>query len=239
MSRCVCGMLAPPARRTFTSSATASARQLKGFRSDGSVSHRVTGRYSVPLVGHKPGQPLPAIEDDPRLQRQKRPRPVRWRDLGEGEHPPGVFSPGRIPTDLPTSTSKVAQRIFLPNVRMILVRNAPPVPGTAMADQDPFIATFRCSPRLTKPDIMQYLRQCYGIGIRSIATTIYQGERVRHRHGGYRRKEASYKKVRRRARGIADRRDRSLSRSSGLSSTPRRHRPMCSRTTSRCARAIH
>ena len=150
----------------------------------------------MPLPGHKPGDPLPAIEDDPRLQRQKRPRPLRWRDLGEGEHPPGVFSPGRMPTDLPTSTSLEAQRIYLPNIRMILVRNAPAPPGSALAGQDPFIATFRCSPRLTKPDIVQYLRQCYGVGIRSIATTIYHPERTRNRHGGYRRKAPSYKKVR-------------------------------------------
>jgi len=81
---------------------------------------------------------------------------------------------------------------------MILVRNGP-----NHAD-DPFTATFHCSPTLSKPDVVQYLRQVYGLEMTGIRTAIYRESprKVAIRKRMFKSKseqpfrlEATYKKV--------------------------------------------
>lgn len=63
--------------------------------------------------------------------------------------------------------------VYFPNIDMQLVRPSPTDQG------DPYTAIFRCDLRLTKPDIFNYLRQIYGIGITSIRTAIYRNRNRR------------------------------------------------------------
>ncbi|CAH7681301.1 hypothetical protein BY996DRAFT_7060072 [Phakopsora pachyrhizi] len=67
---------------------------------------------------------------------------------------------------------KARSPVYFPNVSIRLVR------PSMMDKWNPFLAIFRCDLRLTKPDIFNYLRQIYGLGITSIRTAIYRG---RHR----------------------------------------------------------
>jgi ribosomal protein L23 len=96
---------------------------------------------------------------------------------------------GRPPRRLPkTPDPEKAQRIFFPNVPMVLVRNSTS-PGE---EYDPYTATFRCSTKLAKPDIQAYLTQIYKLDITSLRTMIYMGKVVRdltglHRKGGYKK----------------------------------------------------
>lgn len=83
-------------------------------------------------------------------------------------------------------------KIFLPSVFMRLVRN------TGVYAQDPYTATFRTDLRLTKPDISNYLKNIYGLGITSLRTINYQSSLKRNPiGGGYSRAGGvkNYKKV--------------------------------------------
>lgn len=75
---------------------------------------------------------------------------------------------------------------------MRLVRN------TGVHAKDPFTATFRTDLRLTKPDISNYLKNVYGLGITSIRTINYLSPLKRNPiGGGYSRTGGTknYKKV--------------------------------------------
>lgn len=65
-----------------------------------------------------------------------------------------------------------AQTIHLPNIVFRLVRNSP------KEANNPFIATFRVPVQLTKPDIVSYLWQVYGLKVTSISTIIEMGEKL-------------------------------------------------------------
>lgn len=83
-------------------------------------------------------------------------------------------------------------KIFLPSVYMRLVRN------TGEHAKDPYTATFRTDLRLTKPDISNYLKNVYNLGITSIRTMNYMSPVKRNPiGGGYSRTGGTknYKKV--------------------------------------------
>ncbi|GAA6063848.1 hypothetical protein JCM10212_003595 [Sporobolomyces blumeae] len=83
-------------------------------------------------------------------------------------------------------------KIFLPSVFMRLVRNS------GEHKDDPFIATFRTSLQLTKPDISNYLKNVYGLHVTSIRTINYLSKLKRNPiGGGYSRAGGTknYKKV--------------------------------------------
>ncbi|KAK4058095.1 hypothetical protein OIO90_000834 [Microbotryomycetes sp. JL221] len=83
-------------------------------------------------------------------------------------------------------------KIYLPSVFMRLVRN------TGVHKDDPYTATFRTDLRLTKPDISNYLKNVYGLGITSMRTMNYLSKMKRNPiGGGYSRSGGtkSYKKV--------------------------------------------
>jgi ribosomal protein L23 len=99
---------------------------------------------------------------------------------------------GRVPRRLPKQPDpEKAQRVFLPNIDMVLVRNAVK-PGTPY---DPYTATFRCTTKLSKPDIYAYLSQIYKLEMTSLRTMIYMGEVKRERGSGKRYRPQGYKKV--------------------------------------------
>ncbi|ORX33949.1 hypothetical protein BD324DRAFT_637771 [Kockovaella imperatae] len=68
-------------------------------------------------------------------------------------------------------------RIYLPNVQVVLRRNATP------EDQpyDPMIATFRIPLSMTKTDLRSYLLACYGLEITFIRTDVRRGALTRSR----------------------------------------------------------
>ncbi|MBW0474389.1 hypothetical protein O181_014104 [Austropuccinia psidii MF-1] len=74
---------------------------------------------------------------------------------------------GRSP--IGSAYAKAQDPVHFPNLSIRLVR------PSATDRGDPFTAIFRCDLRLTKPDIFNYLRQIYGLGITSIRTAIYRG----------------------------------------------------------------
>ena len=53
--------------------------------------------------------------------------------------------------------------------------------------------TFRVSPRMTKPEIKDYLEKIYGLDVRKVNTMIYEGKEKRRNGIKYRRPD--YKKV--------------------------------------------
>lgn len=103
--------------------------------------------------------------------------PARPPRLDGFDPPPGFQKPdrpllrslagGRSPVG--ASYARARAPVFFPNVPLQLVR------PSATDRADPFTAIFRCDLRLTKPDIYNYLRQIYGLGITSIRTAIYRG----------------------------------------------------------------
>ncbi|GAA5844478.1 hypothetical protein JCM3766R1_007138 [Sporobolomyces carnicolor] len=83
-------------------------------------------------------------------------------------------------------------KVFLPSVFMRLVRNS------GEHRDDPYVATFRTSLQLTKPDISNYLKNIYGLHITSIRTINYLSKLKRNPiGGGYSRSGGTknYKKV--------------------------------------------
>ncbi|BGP21435.1 hypothetical protein JCM10295v2_000310 [Rhodotorula toruloides] len=80
--------------------------------------------------------------------------------------------------------------LYLPSVFIRLVRN------TEEYADDPFTATFRTSLQLTKPDVVDYLRNIYGLEVTSIRTMNYLGPLKRAAGGGtVRESQKTYKKV--------------------------------------------
>lgn len=72
-----------------------------------------------------------------------------------------------------SSYSKAKSPVYFPNLSLQLVR------PSSTDKSDPFTTIFHSDLRLTKPDIYNYLRQVYGLGITSIRTAIYRGRYIR------------------------------------------------------------
>lgn len=93
--------------------------------------------------------------------------------------PPSGIQSRRAPQPIPAAQQEEAQQIYLPNMVFRLVRNSP------REQNNPFIATFRVPVQLTKPDIVSYLWQVYGLKVTSISTITEMGDKVRMRPGRY------------------------------------------------------
>ncbi|KAK8847472.1 hypothetical protein IAR55_005330 [Kwoniella newhampshirensis] len=100
---------------------------------------------------------------------------------GEGEPTPTSTSASADPNQI------VGQRIYLPNIQIRLMRNHTP-PGQSY---DPFIATFRIPPSMTKTDLRSYLLAVYNLKVTFIRTDNYIGEVGRSRTGEIKRKGGS------------------------------------------------
>ncbi|WVR04701.1 hypothetical protein IAU60_001712 [Kwoniella sp. DSM 27419] len=92
----------------------------------------------------------------------------------------------------------VGQRIYLPNIQIRLMRNHTP-PGEAY---DPYVATFRIPPSMTKNDLRSYLHAVYGLKVTFIRTDNYIGEVGRTRTGEVKRKGGSSQTYKRAVVGL-------------------------------------
>lgn len=101
------------------------------------------------------------------------------------ERPPNPGLGARVPR---APVPDVSQPVYLPNFKIVLCRNGP-----AHAD-DPYTATFRVPMSLTKPDIVSFLTQAYGLSITGIRTLIYRGEVVKMFHPGLSRRKGPGRK---------------------------------------------
>lgn len=73
------------------------------------------------------------------------------------------------PHSQPPAEHLVGQRIYLPNIQIRLMRNHTP-PGQPY---DPYTATFRLPPSMTKNDLRSYLLAVYGLHVTFIRTDQY------------------------------------------------------------------
>lgn len=85
-----------------------------------------------------------------------------------------LSSPGKVarftdPHSQPPAEHLVGQRIYLPNIQIRLMRNHTP-PGQPY---DPYTATFRLPPSMTKNDLRSYLLAVYGLHVTFIRTDQY------------------------------------------------------------------
>lgn len=76
--------------------------------------------------------------------------------------------------------------VWFPQFAMTMVRRV-------SATQAPNNFVFRVDPKMTKPEIKQYLERIYGVNVQRVATVNYEGK-VR-RSGQHRFKLNDYKKV--------------------------------------------
>ncbi|CAK9786451.1 hypothetical protein CC85DRAFT_263073 [Cutaneotrichosporon oleaginosum] len=76
-------------------------------------------------------------------------------------------------------TAVPGQKIWLPNITIRLVRNSTK-PGQAY---DPWTATFRIPPSMTKNDLRSYLHAVYGLEVTFIRTELRVGSVARNRRG--------------------------------------------------------
>jgi large subunit ribosomal protein L23 len=94
--------------------------------------------------------------------------------------PETLASPAKIhkfsdANSVPSVDSLAAQRIYLPNIQIRLMRNHTP-PGEAY---DTSIATFRIPPSMTKNDLRSYLYAVYGLPVTFIRTDNYIAPQAR------------------------------------------------------------
>ena len=96
------------------------------------------------------------------------PTPAEWLDALNARRSRlrGITSK---PTRTGTSTRVVGQKIYLPNVVFKMVRNHTPQ-GTPY---NPYEATFRIPPSITKTDVRSYLSTVYGVKTTYIRTANY------------------------------------------------------------------
>ncbi|BGP59051.1 hypothetical protein NBRC10512v2_000342 [Rhodotorula toruloides] len=131
------------------------------------------------IVIPRPGQLNKPTEPSPRYSRHSS------RIRGRG--------PQRAPRYIEQATKDEALvDLYLPSVFVRLVRN------TEEYADDPFTATFPHQARLqlTKPDIVNYLRNIYGLEVTSVRTMNYLGPLKRSAGGGtVRDSKKTYKKV--------------------------------------------
>lgn len=100
---------------------------------------------------------------------------------------------GKAPLKEGMREAIVGQKIWLPNIRIRLMRNHTP-PGEAY---DPWKATFRIPHSMTKTDLRSYLLAVYGLEVTYIRTDVYYGKVTRQpisfaRQGG---SEHNYKRA--------------------------------------------
>ena len=88
----------------------------------------------------------------------------------------------RAPQPVSAENADKAQQIYLPNIIIRLVRNGP------AEKHNPYIATFRVPVQLTKPDIVSYLAQVYGLKVTSISTVVEMGDRMNPQVGRWKAK---------------------------------------------------
>ncbi len=106
--------------------------------------------------------------------------------------PPALFTG---PDTLPDAASLAAHRIYLPNIQIRLMRNHTP-PGEPY---DPFTATFRIPPSMTKHDLRAYLHAVYGLAVTFIRTDNYVAPVARIGPAGQMRRAAGSAKTYKRA----------------------------------------
>lgn len=111
------------------------------------------------------GQVRSLLEQRPQVK--KRPHRERGPNPGLGARVPKAPSP------------ELSQQVWLPNLKIVLCRNGP------AHQDDPYTATFRVPMALSKPDIVSFLTQVYGLEITGIRTLIYRGEVIKMPHPGY------------------------------------------------------
>ncbi|KAL7009154.1 hypothetical protein EMMF5_001352 [Cystobasidiomycetes sp. EMM_F5] len=131
-------------------------------------------RRQFAVVSDAPAQSLPA----PSSQRQNVAPPSSTAPKRINFSKPLDFPSRRAPKPLSAEEAESAQKIYLPNIIIRLVRNSPREKG------NPYIATFKVPPQLTKPDIVSYLAQVYGLRVTSISTILTMGPKVRARLPG-------------------------------------------------------
>lgn len=95
----------------------------------------------------------------------------------------------------PDAGSLAAHRVYLPNIQIRLMRNHTP-PGEPY---DPFTATFRIPPSMTKHDLRSYLHAVYGLDVTFIRTDNYVAEVARIGPAGQMRRKAGSAKTYKRA----------------------------------------
>lgn len=104
----------------------------------------------------------------------------------------------QLPKDVrPTITG---HRIYLPNIQIRLMRNHTP-PGEAY---DPWIATFRIPPSMTKNDLRSYLLATYGLEVTFIRTDNYLAPLQRMIGGVVKRPTGSKKNYKRAVVGLKE-----------------------------------
>ncbi|KAI5454622.1 hypothetical protein NCC49_003515 [Naganishia albida] len=96
------------------------------------------------------------------------------------ESPDTLSSPAKIhsfsdATAVPPVESLAAQRVYLPNIQIRLMRNHTP-PGEPY---DTSVATFRIPPSMTKNDLRSYLFAVYGLPVTFIRTDNYIAPQAR------------------------------------------------------------
>lgn len=97
--------------------------------------------------------------------------------------------------ELPSAESLAAQRIYLPNIQIRLMRNHT-APGETY---DTSIATFRIPPSMTKTDLRSYLFAAYNLPVTFIRTDNYLGSIARLGPAGQNRRIGGSKKNYKRA----------------------------------------
>ncbi|GAA98150.1 uncharacterized protein L969DRAFT_349836 [Mixia osmundae IAM 14324] len=75
-------------------------------------------------------------------------------------------------TMIPDKWLQGTREIYLPNLSLVMLRNNP-----LQRPYDPYTATFRCAPTLTKIDIVNYLAAVYKLEVTSIRTMIESNAR--------------------------------------------------------------
>jgi large subunit ribosomal protein L23 len=100
----------------------------------------------------------------------------------------------------PSTSGIIAQRIYLPNIQIRLMRNNTP-PGTAY---DPHTATFRIPHSMTKTDLRSYLSTLYSLNPTFIRTDNYFAALKRRRDGSVAPEVGSTKSYKRAVVGLAE-----------------------------------
>lgn len=129
------------------------------------------------------------VVDDDELLRRAVPEIFNWQKIQE-----------RVDTDetinaRPHKTELTGYRVYLPNITVRLVRNFTP-PGQ---EYDPYVATFRVPPSMTKHDLRSYLKSVCNLDISFIRTDIYWGSVIRDPTTGKNRRQTGSAKNYKRA----------------------------------------
>jgi len=116
-----------------------------------------------------------------------------WTSL-EFTEAPGLFDWQKIQARIsgddtfkvrPYKTYITGYRVYLPNITVRLVRNFTP----PNEEYDPYVATFRIPPSMTKHDLRSYLKSVYDLDISFIRTDIYWGNVIRDQTTGKNRRQ--------------------------------------------------